>query len=64
MPCQRLVAEPVVAQAGDYGWALTGKPGTLPEHVRHLLEASPSLPTTTHTTVEKSRAGSKPAPAC
>ena len=53
MHCQRLVAEQVVAQGGDYVLALKGNQGTLQEDVRHLLDASPSLPTTTHTAVEK-----------
>jgi predicted transposase YbfD/YdcC len=53
MHCQRTVAEQVVAQGGDYVLALKGNQGTLHEDVRHLLDASPSLPVTTHTTVEK-----------
>jgi predicted transposase YbfD/YdcC len=53
MHCQRAVAEQVRAQGGDYVLALKGNQGTLHEDVRHVLDASPSLPTTTHTTVEK-----------
>jgi predicted transposase YbfD/YdcC len=53
LPCQRLVAEQVLAQGGDYVLALKGNQGTLHEDVRPLLDASPSLPATTHTTVEK-----------
>jgi predicted transposase YbfD/YdcC len=53
MHCQRAVAEQVLAQGGDYVLALKGNQGTLHEDVCHLLDASPSLPTTTHTTVEK-----------
>jgi predicted transposase YbfD/YdcC len=53
MHCQRAVAEQVVAQGGDYVLALKGNQGTLHEDVRHLLDASLSLPATRHTTVEK-----------
>jgi predicted transposase YbfD/YdcC len=53
MHCQRLVAEQVLAQGGDYVLALKGNQGTLLEDVRHLLDASPLLPATMHTTVEK-----------
>ena len=53
MHCQRAVATQVLAQGGNYVLALKGNPGTLHEDVRHLLDASPSLPTTTHTTLEK-----------
>jgi predicted transposase YbfD/YdcC len=53
MHCQRAVAEQVVSQGGDYVLALKGNQGTLHEDVRHVLDASPSLPATTHTTVEK-----------
>lgn len=53
MHCQRAVAEQVMAQGGDYVLALKGNQGTLPAEVRHVLEASPSLSTATHTTVEK-----------
>jgi predicted transposase YbfD/YdcC len=53
MHCQRTTAEQVVAQGGDYLLALKANQGTLQEDVRHLLDASPSLPITTHTTVEK-----------
>jgi len=51
--CQRAVAEQVIAQGGHDVLALQGNPGTLHEDVRHLLDASPSLPTATHTTLEK-----------
>ena len=53
MHCQRAVAEQVLAQGGNYVLALKGNQGTWHEDVRHLLDASPSLPTATHITLEK-----------
>lgn len=54
MHCQRALAAQIMGQKGDYVLALKANQGTLHTDVRHLLDASPSLPTTTHTTVEKS----------
>jgi predicted transposase YbfD/YdcC len=53
MHCQRAVAGQVIAQGSDYVLAIKGNQGTLYEDVRHVLDASPSLPVATHTTVEK-----------
>ena len=53
MHCQRAVAEQVWAQGGNDVLALKGNQGTLREDVGQLLDAAPSLPTTTHTTLEK-----------
>jgi predicted transposase YbfD/YdcC len=53
MHCQRAVAGQVIAPGGDYVLAIKGNPGTLYEDVRPVLDASPSLPVATHTTVAK-----------
>jgi predicted transposase YbfD/YdcC len=53
MHCQRATAAQIVEQKGDYVLALKANQESLHDDVRHLLDESPSLPITTHTTVEK-----------
>jgi predicted transposase YbfD/YdcC len=53
MHCQRATAAQIVEQQGDYVLALKANQGTLHEDARHVLDDSLSLPTTTHTTIDK-----------
>jgi len=53
MHCQRATAAQIVEQKGDYVLALKANQESLHDDVRHLVDESPSLPITTHTTVEK-----------